>query len=75
MGLKLPTMVVPIRLRLLLLLVVAPFLTGWLAHMQWVPYRAVITAHIITGAVWLIVIPWTSMVPMSPSIHIGGQLT
>jgi nitrate reductase gamma subunit len=44
---------------LLLLLVVAPFATGFLAHMQWVPYKIAIVAHIVTGTLWLALIPWT----------------
>ena len=44
---------------LLLLLVIAPFVTGFLAHQQWVPYKPMLIAHIITGALWLIAIPFT----------------
>lgn len=46
---------------LLLLLVVSPFLTGFLAHQQWLPYREMITLHIVCGALWLIAIPFTRL--------------
>jgi nitrate reductase gamma subunit len=44
---------------LLLLLVVAPFLTGFVAHQQWLPGKAAVIAHIITGVLWLVAIPFT----------------
>ena len=44
---------------LILLLVISPFLTGFIAHQQWLPYQAVVTLHIICGAAWLIAIPFT----------------
>lgn len=44
---------------LLLLVVVAPFVTGFIAHQQWLSYQAVIILHIISGALWLMVIPFT----------------
>jgi hypothetical protein len=37
----------------------APFVTGYIAHQQWLPYKPMLTAHIITGALWLIAIPFT----------------
>jgi nitrate reductase gamma subunit len=46
---------------LLVLLVISPFLTGFLAHMQWLHYEAMVTLHIVTGAVWLIAIPFTRL--------------
>ena len=46
---------------LVLLLVVAPFVTGFLAHHQWLPYRAMITLHIVTGGAWLVAIPFTRL--------------
>jgi len=45
----------------LLLVVVAPFLTGFLAHRQVLPYEQMLLAHIITGALWLMVIPFTRL--------------
>jgi nitrate reductase gamma subunit len=49
---------------LLLLVVVAPFATGLLAYYQVFDYKTVITIHIIAGAVWLMVIPFTRIVHM-----------
>lgn len=46
---------------LLVLLVISPFVTGFLAHMQWLPYRATLILHIVTGAAWLIAIPFTRL--------------
>ena len=48
----------------LILLVVAPFLTGFIAHQQWLPYQTMITIHVVTGVVWLLAIPWTRLVHM-----------
>jgi nitrate reductase gamma subunit len=44
---------------LLLLLVVAPFLTGFFARQQWLPYKPVLIIHIVTGALFLMAIPTT----------------
>lgn len=44
---------------LLLLLVVAPFLTGFIAHQQWLPYKPMIILHIVSGVLWLVAIPFT----------------
>ncbi len=44
---------------LILFLVVAPFLTGFIAHRQWLPSDIMTILHIITGALWLIAIPFT----------------
>lgn len=49
---------------LVLLLVVSPFLTGFLAHQQWLPYHAMVTVHIICGCLWLIAIPFTRLAHM-----------
>jgi nitrate reductase gamma subunit len=46
---------------LVLLLVVSPFLTGFLAHQQWLPYRAMLILHIVCGAAWLMAIPFTRL--------------
>jgi len=48
----------------LALLVMAPFLTGLVAHQQWLPYTPMLIAHIIVGAAWLLLIPWTRLVHM-----------
>jgi nitrate reductase gamma subunit len=49
---------------LLVLLVMAPFLTGFVAHQQWLPYKPMLIIHIISGAAWLIAIPFTRLVHM-----------
>jgi nitrate reductase gamma subunit len=49
---------------LLLLLVMAPFVTGFLAYYQWFDYRTVITLHMISGCVMLIIIPFTRIAHM-----------
>jgi len=46
---------------LLLLLVVAPFLTGFVAHQQWLPYRLMIILHMVTGAGFIAAIPFTRL--------------
>jgi nitrate reductase gamma subunit len=48
----------------LILVVAAPFVTGFVAHQQWLPYRPMLIAHVITGALWLLLIPWTRLVHM-----------
>jgi len=49
---------------LLLLVVVAPFLTGIMAYYQLFDYRTAITIHMFTGALWLMIIPFTRIVHM-----------
>jgi nitrate reductase gamma subunit len=49
---------------LLAAVILAPFVTGFIAHRQWLPYRPMIIIHIISGAVFLLVIPWTRLVHM-----------
>ena len=44
---------------IMLLVVIAPFVTGYIAHQQWLPYKPMLIAHMITGALWLIAIPFT----------------
>ncbi|MBW1871110.1 MAG: nitrate reductase [Deltaproteobacteria bacterium] len=44
---------------LLLIIVVAPFVTGLMAHQHWLPYKTIVIVHIVSGAVWLIAIPFT----------------
>jgi nitrate reductase gamma subunit len=48
----------------LLLVVAAPFASGLLAYYQVFDYKTVITIHMIAGAVWLAVIPFTRIVHM-----------
>jgi nitrate reductase gamma subunit len=46
---------------LMLLITMAPFLTGFLAYHQWFDYRTLIFLHILAGEVMLIVIPFTRL--------------
>lgn len=46
---------------LLLLIAVAPFITGFLAHRQTADYQFWLMLHIISGEVWLIAIPFTKL--------------
>lgn len=43
------------------LVTVAPFVTGFLAYRHWGDYQAVITAHIVTGELMLMLIPFTRL--------------
>lgn len=45
----------------IVLLVIAPFVTGFVAHHQWLPYRAIVVLHVITGVLWLAAIPFTRL--------------
>jgi nitrate reductase gamma subunit len=49
---------------LLAFLVMAPFVTGFAAHHQWLPYRGTLVVHIVSGSLWLLFIPWTRLVHM-----------
>lgn len=49
---------------LLMLLVISPFVTGFVAHHQWLPYKATLTLHIVCGALWLVAIPFTRLAHM-----------
>jgi len=44
-----------------LLVTMAPFLTGFIAYHQWFDYKIVITAHVLSGELMLIVIPFTKL--------------
>jgi nitrate reductase gamma subunit len=44
---------------LILLIVIAPYVTGFVAHQQWMAPHTMVIAHIVTGALWLIAIPFT----------------
>jgi nitrate reductase gamma subunit len=46
---------------LVLLIVLAPFVTGFLATHQWFDYRTMIFLHILSGEVMLITIPFTRL--------------
>jgi nitrate reductase gamma subunit len=45
----------------LLAVVVAPFLTGFIAHRQWLDYETMVTIHMISGAAMLMAIPFTRL--------------
>jgi len=45
----------------LLAVVLAPFLTGFLAYHQWLSYRPMIIAHILSGELMLVCIPFTRL--------------
>jgi len=44
-----------------LLIVLAPFLTGYFAYHQWFHYDTVMTVHILAGEVMLMTIPFTKL--------------
>ncbi len=46
---------------LVLLIAVAPFLTGYFAYHQWFDYNTVMTLHILAGEVMLLTIPFTKL--------------
>jgi nitrate reductase gamma subunit len=46
---------------LLLIIAVAPFLTGFAASRQWFDYETVVIIHMISGAVMLMAIPFTRL--------------
>ena len=45
----------------ILLIALAPFLTGYLAYHQWFNYDTVMTVHVLAGEVMLITIPFTKL--------------
>lgn len=45
----------------LLVVVLAPFLTGFIAHHQWFDYETMVVIHMISGAVMLMAIPFTRL--------------
>lgn len=49
---------------ILIILVLAPFVTGLMAYYQLFSYQAIIIIHIWTGALWLIMIPFTRIAHM-----------
>lgn len=49
---------------LLAVLVMAPFATGFVAHQQWLPYKPMVIAHMVSGVAWLLLIPWTRLIHM-----------
>ncbi|RJP55400.1 MAG: nitrate reductase [Deltaproteobacteria bacterium] len=45
----------------LLAIALAPFLTGFLAYHQWLPYKTILILHILSGELMLIAIPFTRL--------------
>ena len=46
---------------ILLIIILLPFLTGFLAYHQWGPYKTVLILHVLTGEIMLMVIPFTRL--------------
>ncbi len=44
-----------------LLVVIAPFATAWVAKQRWLGYELTITLHVVTGVIWLLAIPFTRL--------------
>ncbi|OGQ77975.1 MAG: nitrate reductase [Deltaproteobacteria bacterium RIFOXYA12_FULL_58_15] len=44
---------------LLILLVISPYLTAFVAHEQWFNNDVMIVLHIVTGVLWMLAIPFT----------------
>ncbi|GAB4352471.1 MAG: hypothetical protein Kow0099_36680 [Candidatus Abyssubacteria bacterium] len=49
---------------LLIAIVLAPFVTGFIASHQWFAYKTMVILHIVTGALMLMAIPFTRLVHM-----------
>lgn len=49
---------------LLLVVALAPFLTGFLAKQQVLPYKTMLILHIVSGVLWLMLIPFTRLFQM-----------
>jgi len=49
---------------LVVLIVIAPFVTGLMAYYQLFDYKTVITIHMWTGALWLAAVPFTKIAHM-----------
>ena len=45
----------------LVLLVASPFVTGFVAHQQWLSGDVMVTLHMVCGAAWLVAIPFTRL--------------
>ncbi len=66
---------------ILLLVVAAPFVTGFLAYHQIFPYKVMVILHILTGEIMLVAIPftWLSHMLLAPMVRaymgseFGGQ--
>jgi len=47
--------------RVILAVVAAPFITGFLAYHQWLGYKFWLILHILSGEIWLAAIPFTRL--------------
>ena len=45
----------------LLAIAVAPFITGYMAHHQWLPYNTILSVHIACGGIMLVAIPFSRL--------------
>jgi nitrate reductase gamma subunit len=61
----------------LLAIVIAPFVTGFLAYHQWFHYKTMLILHILSGEVMLVAIPFTKLSHMFlfflTRAHIGSE--
>lgn len=61
----------------LLAIGVLPFLTGFLTYHQWLPYKPMLIAHILSGEIMLITIPFTRLSHMLfffvPRVYMGSE--
>jgi nitrate reductase gamma subunit len=48
----------------LIVLVLAPFVTGLVAHHGWLPYQLMLVLHIVSGVLWLAAVPFTWLAHM-----------
>ena len=46
---------------ILLAIVAAPFITGFLAYYQWFAYQTLLILHILSGEIMLVAIPFTRL--------------
>jgi len=61
----------------LLIAVMLPFLTGYMAYHQWLAYKTMLIIHILSGELMLAIIPFTKLVHMGlfflSRAHIGME--
>lgn len=58
----------------ILLIVAAPFITGFWAHQQWAGYRLVFILHILSGEIMLAAIPFTRLSHMLYAFFTRGYI-
>jgi ferredoxin len=58
-----PKMQFPVIIRdyLAILITAAPFLTGFIAYQQWLDYRTVIMCHMLSGQLFLLMLPFSKL--------------